>query len=78
MSFLFSSTTTFDELLEKATSEVLPYGSEVMEVNLEICDLIRGKTVAAATAAKAIKRKINHRNPNVQLLALKVKKDDFC
>ncbi len=57
---------------EKATSELLPSGSEDIALNLEICDMIRSKSVTPNAAMKALKSRINHKNPNVQLLALNV------
>ncbi|KAF9413540.1 Vacuolar protein-sorting-associated protein 27 [Podila epigama] len=55
---------------KRATSENLPAGSEDLALNLEICDQIRSKQVPAKEAAQALKRRIGHKNPNVQLLAL--------
>ncbi|KAG0054340.1 Vacuolar protein-sorting-associated protein 27 [Gryganskiella cystojenkinii] len=69
MSWLWS-TSAIDELVDKATSENLPAGSEDLALNLEICDQIRSKQVSPKDAAKALKRRIGHKNPNVQLLAL--------
>ncbi|KAF9425969.1 Vacuolar protein-sorting-associated protein 27 [Podila epigama] len=66
----FKSTTGIDELIDKATSENLPSGTEDLALNLEICDQIRSKQVSPKDAAKALKRRISHKNPNVQLLAL--------
>ncbi|KAI8604624.1 hypothetical protein EDD21DRAFT_365816 [Dissophora ornata] len=59
-----------DELVDKATSENLLAGSEDLALNLEICDQIRSKQVSPKDAARALKRRISHKNPNVQLLAL--------
>ncbi|KAG0341459.1 Vacuolar protein-sorting-associated protein 27 [Podila humilis] len=56
--------------LERATSENLPAGSEDLALNLEICDQIRSKQVPPKEAAQALKKRIGHKNPNVQLLAL--------
>ncbi|KAF9908247.1 Vacuolar protein-sorting-associated protein 27 [Linnemannia zychae] len=69
MSWLWSAS-PIDELVDKATSENLPAGSEDLALNLEICDQIRSKQVSPKDAAKALKRRIGHKNPNVQMLAL--------
>lgn len=57
---------------DKATAEELPLGGENLELNFEISDAIRSKTVVAKDAMRSIKRRLNHKNPNVQLLALSV------
>ncbi|KAG0375648.1 Vacuolar protein-sorting-associated protein 27 [Mortierella sp. AD032] len=69
MSWLWSAS-AIDELVDKATSENLPAGSEDLALNLEICDQIRSKQVSPKDAAKALKRRIGHKNPNVQMLSL--------
>ena len=62
-----------DKAADRATSELLPSGSEDIALNLEICDQIRSKSAPARDAMRAIKRRLNHKNPNVQLLALGVR-----
>lgn len=63
----------FLAITDKATSELLPAGAEDIALNLEICDQIRSKTAPANYAMRALKRRLNHKNPNVQLLALAVR-----
>ncbi|SJX64109.1 related to VPS27-vacuolar protein sorting-associated protein [Sporisorium reilianum f. sp. reilianum] len=66
----------FTEQVEKATSELLPVGSEDIALNLEICDQVRAKQVPAKQAMQVLKRRVSHRNPNVVLLALGL--TDIC
>ena len=61
-----------DELVEKATDSAIPVGSEDLALNLDICDRIRGKTIPAKDAMRALKKRISNKNPNVQILALNV------
>ncbi|KAL0578845.1 Vacuolar protein-sorting-associated protein 27 [Marasmius crinis-equi] len=63
-------TSQLDDAIDKATSELLPAGTEDIALNLEICDQIRSKSAPAKDAMRALKRRLNHKNPNVQLLAL--------
>ncbi|KAI9591135.1 hypothetical protein BDF19DRAFT_426601 [Syncephalis fuscata] len=66
----------FDDLVDRATSEYLPAGQEDLILSLDVCDYIRGKQVEPRTAIRALKRRISHRNPNVQMLGLKL--TDTC
>uniref|UniRef100_V5ESH1 Vacuolar protein sorting-associated protein 27 n=1 Tax=Kalmanozyma brasiliensis (strain GHG001) TaxID=1365824 RepID=V5ESH1_KALBG len=66
----------FTEQVEKATSELLPVGSEDIALNLEICDQVRAKQVPAKQAMQVLKRRVSHKNPNVVLLALGL--TDIC
>jgi hypothetical protein len=70
-SWLFTPS-AFDLLLDKATSPLLPIGTHDLATNLDLADQIRAKQVQPRVAAQAIKRKLTDRNPNVQLLALRV------
>ncbi|KAI8816735.1 putative vacuolar sorting-associated protein [Fimicolochytrium jonesii] len=74
MSFLFAN--PLDDIVDKATSENLPIGTEDLVLNLDIADKIKAKEVTPKQAAQSLKRRINHKNPNVQLLALKL--TDTC
>ncbi|KAG0233961.1 Vacuolar protein-sorting-associated protein 27 [Actinomortierella wolfii] len=76
MSSWLWGTSPVDDLVDKATSENLPAGSEDLALNLEICDQIRSKQVTPKDACRALKRRIGHSNPNVQLLALNL--TDVC
>ncbi|GAK66176.1 ubiquitin binding protein [Moesziomyces antarcticus] len=66
----------FTEQVEKATSELLPVGSEDIALNLDICDQVRAKQVPAKQAMQVLKRRVSHKNPNVVLLALGL--TDIC
>jgi growth factor-regulated tyrosine kinase substrate len=59
--------------LEKATSELLPGGQEDLVLNLDISDQIRSKKINAKDAMRSFKRRLQHKNPNVQLATLSVK-----
>ncbi|KAI9483163.1 MAG: hypothetical protein EXX96DRAFT_478520 [Benjaminiella poitrasii] len=60
----------FDELVEKATSELLPAGQVDLALQFEISDQIRSKKVNAKDAMRSLKQRLNHKNPNVILTTL--------
>ncbi|CAE6502425.1 unnamed protein product [Rhizoctonia solani] len=70
MASYFWGPSVFDEAVDKATSELLPSGTDDIALSLEICDQIRSKSVQPRDAMRAIKRRLDHKNPNVQILAL--------
>ena len=59
--------------VDKAMSELFPLGSDDIALHLEISDQIRSKPIRPKDAMRAaLKRQLNHKNPNVQFLASSV------
>lgn len=63
---------------DKATSPLLPIGTQDIPTSLEIADEIRAKVVQPKVAVASLKRKVGDKNPNVQKLALGVSLAVIC
>lgn len=61
-----------DEIFEKATSENIQIGTEDLVTNLAIADKIKAKEIPAKQAINSLKKRLTHKNPNVQILAMKL------
>jgi hepatocyte growth factor-regulated tyrosine kinase substrate len=66
------SKSEFRELVQNATSPLIPSSHEDISAFCEISDAIRAKCVAPQFAIQELKQRLTHTNPNVQIVALSV------
>ncbi|KAM0040608.1 putative TOM1-like protein, plant [Helianthus debilis subsp. tardiflorus] len=64
----FSSSSSVVVRVDKATSEFL--NGPDWTLNIDICDTINANSWLAKDVAKALKKRLQHKNPHVQLLSL--------
>ncbi|GAA5846978.1 hypothetical protein JCM9279_006977 [Rhodotorula babjevae] len=80
MAFLWGASAQqqeWDQLIDKATSDLLPANSHVdLPDALHLADLLRSAQVPAQHATTSLVQRLRHPNPNVQLLALELA--DLC
>ncbi|GMR32050.1 hypothetical protein PMAYCL1PPCAC_02245, partial [Pristionchus mayeri] len=70
MSWFFDTSSPMDEVMEKATAE--HQTTENWELILHICDAIKTDIKYIKPAIISIKKRLNHRDPHVVILALSV------
>ena len=70
---LHKITKIFIIILEKATSELLPAHQEDVALQFMISDQIRSKKVNAKDAMRSLHKRLQHKNPNVQMATLSVR-----
>ncbi|GJN92496.1 hypothetical protein Rhopal_005526-T1 [Rhodotorula paludigena] len=77
MSFLWGPSAQqqeWDQTIDRITADTLPAGTPLdLVAALQLADLLRSAQLAPAHAAKSLVARLQHPNPNVQLLAL-----DLC
>ncbi|KAJ2988374.1 Vacuolar protein-sorting-associated protein 27, partial [Globomyces sp. JEL0801] len=74
MSLFFSN--PLDPLVEKATNENIPVGSDDLVTCLDIVDLLKANKATPKHFTLAIKKRFTSKNPNVHLLTLALV--DYC
>lgn len=66
------SKSEFRNLVQNATSPLIPSIHEDISAFCEISDAIRAKYVLPQFAVQELKQRLTHTNPNVQIVALSV------